>query len=477
MPAERYDSLIIGSGAGGAAAAWQLVQSGQRVLLLEKGPWLPRTAATLDPAVVIEEGRFKSKEAWRDAQGATLKPEEWFNVGGKTKWYGAALMRALPQEFCAEPDFACRGWPLGEADLSPWYAQAARLLEAREFACESDLAALLVPLGARGWVSAPLPMGLAADIVDAPQEARHFDGFASPGGLKADAETRLLAPLTGAQRFTLLPDAEVCALLGAPGNARRVEGVRLRDGREFRARHVLLAAGALHSPRLLARYLDGQALAHLPLRAQVGRNLKLHLLTAVVALGLPRVADLLRKTTALRHPRFAHSSAQPLGFDGELIARLMPAAVPRAVARRLGARAYGFFLQSEDGSHADNRVFEDEAGRPVLDYDAARCPALLAEHHAFVRRFTRDLLRAGRLAVARRIGAEGTAHACGTLVAGDDPRDSVVDGEGRVHGLDGLLVVDGSVLPRSASVNPSLTIFAWSLRVAARLAARARDAA
>jgi len=64
---------------------------------------------------------------------------------------------------------------------------------------------------------------------------------------------------------------------------------------------------------------------------------------------------------------------------------------------------------------------------------------------------------------------DGTAHACGTLIAGDDPATSVVDEAGRVHGLQGLYVVDGSVLPRSSRVNPSLTIYAWALRVADKL--------
>ena len=71
---------------------------------------------------------------------------------------------------------------------------------------------------------------------------------------------------------------------------------------------------------------------------------------------------------------------------------------------------------------------------------------------------------------SQRIGLAGTAHACGTLVAGTDPQQSVVDPRGRVHGLPSLYVVDGSVLPRSSRVNPSLTIYAWGLRVAQALA-------
>jgi choline dehydrogenase-like flavoprotein len=71
----------------------------------------------------------------------------------------------------------------------------------------------------------------------------------------------------------------------------------------------------------------------------------------------------------------------------------------------------------------------------------------------------------------RRIGLQGTAHACGSLACGESAADSVVDGAGRVHGMQGLYVVDGSILPRSSRVNPSLTIYAWGLR-AGQLVAR-----
>ncbi len=169
-----------------------------------------------------------------------------------------------------------------------------------------------------------------------------------------------------------------------------------------------------------------------------------------------------------------HSSIQPLGFDGELIGTLLPRFVPRALARALGERAYGFFLQTEDGSSPGNRVRAAgaERERPTVDYDARRAPAALAEHRKLVATFSRDLWRAGYPNAAQRIGLAGTAHACGTLVAGKDPQTSAVDAEGRVYGLQGLTVADGSVLPRVSSVNPALTIYAFALRAAEKLAAR-----
>jgi choline dehydrogenase-like flavoprotein len=145
----------------------------------------------------------------------------------------------------------------------------------------------------------------------------------------------------------------------------------------------------------------------------------------------------------------------------------MPRALPPRLRRELGTRAYGFFLQTEDGSDARNRVIDESSGTqpPVLDYDETRLPAAQREHRSFTRAFQRGLARAGMVTFTRRVGLNGTAHACGSLVCGSSSTDSVVDAQGRVHGMEGLYVVDGSVLPRSSRVNPSLTIYAWGLRV------------
>src|SRR5262249_19617389 len=107
---------------------------------------------------------------------------------------------------------------------------------------------------------------------------------------------------------------------------------------------------------------------------------------------------------------------------------------------------------------------------PILDYDEARVLPAMREHRAFTRALQRALARAGMVSFTRRIGLTGTAHACGSLVCGRSADDSVVDGDGRVHGMQGLYVVDGSVLPRSSRVNPSLTIYAWGLRAGHRVA-------
>jgi choline dehydrogenase-like flavoprotein len=146
--------------------------------------------------------------------------------------------------------------------------------------------------------------------------------------------------------------------------------------------------------------------------------------------------------------------------------------VPQLLVQPFAQRALGLFLQTEDGSHPDNRIVAGAGSRPrpQIDYDPARLPEAYAEHAALVGTLRRQLLRLGYAAVSRAIPLSGTAHACGTLAAGVDPARSVVDAQGRVHGMDNLYVVDGSALPRSSRVNPALTIYAWGLRVASLLA-------
>jgi len=470
---ESYDAIVVGSGAGGAAAAYRLVLGGLKVVVLEKGGALPVDGSTLDIHRVVHEGRFLSHEPWLDARGRRFTPEEHFNVGGKTKWYGAALVRLDTSEFYPAPAHQCLGWPLYAPDLAPYYEEAERLLEVRTFDCEPDLTRLLKPLS-RQWRSSPMPLALAPDILADRAEAAHFDGFSSVRGLKREADRSILSSLAAHGNFSLWPNAAVQSLLGEAQSPATVTGVRLFDGRELRAPRVLLAAGALHSPRLLSRYLAETRLAEsLPAAAQVGRYLKLHLLTALVAISPGPKTDLIRKTVLLTHDRFRHSSVQPLGFDGELIATLMPRFLPSVLRRAIGSRAYGFFLQTEDGSDARNRVVAslDGASLPVMDYDEERLPAARDEHRALVRAFQRSLGRIGFLSFARRIGLSGTAHACGSMICGRDAHSSVVDVSGRVHGMQGLYVTDGSILPRLGRANPSLTIYAWGLRVGDLVAA------
>ena len=469
-----YDAIIIGSGAGGSAAAYGLTQSGKRVLLLEQGQALPRDGSTLDVDKVVRQKLFIDDDPWLDRHGNMTVPQERSNLGGKTKWYGAALARFSPQEFGADPAHQCLSWPISYADLEPFYAAVERLLEVQTFAIEPDFQKIVSGLQQQDarWHSQSLPMGLSANILHYREEATHFDAFASVRGLKADGE-RFLDRVKSKSNLQVLTGKKVVRLVAEAENPYQVAAVVCEDGSQYQGAVVMLAAGALHSPRLLQRYVEDSGLTEkLECYRQIGRNYKFHLLTAMLMMTARQQTDVLRKTTVLLHDALPHSSVQPLGWiDGELLAPELPALVPNWLARMLGKRVYGFFLQTEDGSHPDNRVIAAANGRqlPILDYDVQRLPAALAEHRKLVRMLKRQLLANGYLGLTRPIPIAGSAHACGTLAAGQDPAQSVVDANGKVHGMENIYVVDGSALPRSSRVNPALTIYAWSLRVASLL--------
>jgi len=475
----KHDVIVIGSGAGGSAAAYHLTQTGRRVLLLEKGQRLPTDGSTLDVDTVMRRGAFLADEPWLDRNANTTTPEEHFNLGGKTKWYGAALLRFAPREFEADPARGFLPWPIAYEELAPFYEEAERLLAVRTFIVEPDLQRLVAGLRRvdAGWSTQILKLGLDADILSHADEVRHFDGFASARGLKSDAERCLLDRVRNRPNLEILTGKAVRALLPALHGAARVGGVECEDGTRYHADTVLLAAGALHSPRLLQSYMEANGLAaSLPAYRNVGRNYKFHVLTAMLAFSPRAVRDVLSKTLLLTHEAFAHSTVQTLGGNlaAEIVLAQAPTAVPRLLVQPFAQRALGLFLQTEDGSHPDNRIVAAAGSppRPQIDYDPARLPEAYAEHAALVSTLRRQLVRLGYVSVARAIPISGTAHACGTLAAGADPTRSVVDAVGRVHGMDNLYVVDGSALPRSSRVNPALTIYAWALRVASLLATK-----
>ncbi len=474
---QDYDVIIIGSGAGGAAAAHKLINHGKRVLVLEKGGQLPRDGSTLDVKQVFKEGRFKNQQPWADGYNKQFIPGEFYNLGGKTKWYGAALLRFSAEEFQPDPDFQCLGWPITVDDLRPYYEEAEALLDVNRFDNEPELQALLDKIVAADsrWRPEPLPLGLKREILDDEQEAKHFDGFASACGYKSDAEWNLLDPIGDRENFTLMCHKEVVALTGAAGDPAVVTGVRCADGSTYSAPVVILAAGAMTSPRILQDYLRETGLEKdLACARQVGAYFKLHINSALIGFSPFSNEDVLRKTTIIYNDDYPHSTVQCLGWiDGDILGAQLPAAVPKLVASAFGARAYGFFVTTEDGSDLDNRIIScGDAAMPIMNYDLRRLQPADKEHRRLIRAFATRLLKAGLASVDRYMGMAGTAHAVGTMVTSEHPSLGVVDADGKVFGMEGLYVGDGSVLPRSSRVNPALTIYAWALRLGDHLAAK-----
>ena len=123
---DHYDVIIIGSGAGGGTLAHTLAGSGKRILLLERGDFLPREMDNWGPEPVFVKGKYISPDTWYDADGKPFQPQVHYFVGGATKLYGAALYRLRPQDFGELPhvDGLSPAWPLAYDDFEPWYSRA-----------------------------------------------------------------------------------------------------------------------------------------------------------------------------------------------------------------------------------------------------------------------------------------------------------------------------------------------------------------
>src|SRR5512143_2599152 len=129
MTDNRYDVIIIGTGAGGGTLAYHLAPSGKRILILERGDYVPREKANWDSQVVNVDAHYNTTESWLDKEGKDLHPHTNYCVGGNTKFYGAALFRLRKEDFgeLRHHGGVSPAWPIRYEDLEPHYARAERL--------------------------------------------------------------------------------------------------------------------------------------------------------------------------------------------------------------------------------------------------------------------------------------------------------------------------------------------------------------
>jgi choline dehydrogenase-like flavoprotein len=122
----EYDVIIIGSGAGGGTLAHKLAPSGKRILILERGSYLPCEKENWNPTDVFVKNRYVAKENWYDKEGKPFQPGIHYFVGGATKMCGAALYRLREQDFKAHrtADGMTPGWPISYEEMEPYYTQA-----------------------------------------------------------------------------------------------------------------------------------------------------------------------------------------------------------------------------------------------------------------------------------------------------------------------------------------------------------------
>jgi choline dehydrogenase-like flavoprotein len=126
---DHYDVLVVGSGPGGATTAARVAETGKRVLLLERGDFLPREQDNWSSRAVFGDGKYTAGETFYDRHDRPFRPGLHYYVGGNSKVYGAALFRLLPGDFgvVRHPVGVAPAWPLSYGDMEPYYVRAEHL--------------------------------------------------------------------------------------------------------------------------------------------------------------------------------------------------------------------------------------------------------------------------------------------------------------------------------------------------------------
>ena len=508
-----YDAIIIGTGAGGGTLARRLAPGGKRILILERGGFLPREKENWDSAEVFQKERYHAGEKWRDKDGKEFRPGTGYNVGGNTKVYGGAMLRLRERDFerVEHKGGVSPEWPLKYRDFAPYYDEAEKLYEVRgkrgsdpteppaggeypfpAISHEPRIQELSDRLTEAGHAPFHLPLCVKLDEADPVHSAcircSTCDGFPCLVDGKADADVNGVRPATMQRNVTLLVQAKVMRLL-TERNAQEISGVEVEvEGarRVVRAGIVVVAAGAINSAALLLRSasdLHPRGLANSS--DQVGRNYMRHLNGAMLGVSTKPNPTVFQKTMAMNDFYWGDKDFPfPMGHIqllGKADRGMLEADIPVVPGIALGHVAHhslDWWLTAEDLPMPDNRVTIGDDGQIHLH--------VTDDYHEHFDRLVAAWIRIlksvddgpgllpSSIYLHKSVPIKGVAHQNGTCRFGEDPATSVLDLNCRAHDVDNLYVVDGSFFCSSGAVNPSLTIIANALRVGDHLLERMR---
>lgn len=507
----HYDVIIIGTGAGGGTLANRLAPSGKKILVLERGTFLPREKANWDSRQVLQKERYRTSEVWYDKDGKVIRPATYYYVGGNTKVYGGALFRFREQDFekVIHKGGISPEWPLKYRDFAPYYAQAERLYEVHgkrgldptepptsenypfpRVSHEPYVQEIYYALKEKGFHPFYLPLGIKLKevnpILSTCIRCDTCDGFPCFINGKADADINGVRPAMVYANLTLITEAKVLRL-HTSASGREVTGVEAEIAGKrqmFSADIVVVACGAINSAVLLLKSASDRHPNGLANSSNlVGRNYMAHKHAGIIALTTKVNPTVFQKTLAINdfywgEKDFAYpmGSVQLLGnVNKDRVAAHGPPFVPTIICDAVAKHSTPWLLMTEDLPDLNNRV-RVKGGKIVINYTNNNIEAF----NRLIKRWTEVLKSIDRphqiapfsLYITKKMPLRETAHQCGTCRFGEDPKTSVLDINCRTHDIDNLYIVDGSFFPSSAALNPSLTIMANALRVGEHLLER-----
>jgi choline dehydrogenase-like flavoprotein len=518
-----WDVIVIGTGAGGSTAGFNLARMGRSVLFVERGKLLHHDPAVVrgaqfswrdNPERALNHGWWPRPVYEQEAEGGAAlptRPPIGSGAGGSTALFGAVMDRLRPQDFTPRrffpdiPDASLpEAWPVSYEEMAPFYERAETLYRVR--GTDDPLA----PTGTR-LIEPPPASDRELAVFGALQGAglnpyrihsaservagcAGCPGMLCPRACRNDAARICLYPALELYGAKILPN---CRAVRLEEKGRAVEQVICEyDGRRIalRARVFILAANAFLTPALLQRsanqrFPDGLANSS----GLVGRNLMMHATNHLfvrlkrsgpasgfnINHGLSLNDFYVDAGTKLgnihAHPRAARDEVmrflvQYYLQSGGSGSRRWAAYLPGTLLRMMTSA--GTFLTRSWTAFAS--IVED------LPYPGNHVAAKAGsdEDIVYTYRYPDELRRRARLLFDRfksaiepffdvfplQSGALNGSHVCGTCRFGDDPQTSVLDRDNRAHDLDNFYVLDASFFPSSGGINPSLTIVANSLR-------------
>jgi choline dehydrogenase-like flavoprotein len=478
---ERYEVIVVGSGAGGGVVAAELADAGRNVLLLECGPhrsaadhvrwearathelWWPialaEPANSDQPPMVMFRGRCVGGTTTINTKVALRPCEEDY-----VKWHAAA---GLVNE---------HGDPFGEPDLLPYLERVERRLGVRERSDWQQCVKTVEP-GFKA-VGAELEPVMSYTDANCMRCGACLQGCPTNAG--KSSLNAYIQPAVVHSGLTLRADCDVGKIVIEPGpdgpEATGVEYVHGDEERRVDADVVVLAAGALATPGLLLRSGVREAAGDSPSSRLIGRNLGFHVARLVEGLfDEPQDAHMV-------YPISAHCMQFQRDADGGFVVEAATVQDPIGFATALcdeqgvplwgdalvqAVRGYRYItgLLTLVNDENTGTAWVDENGRDRYSF------AFNEREHERIDRslaFAHEVLRASG---ARRQFHTGllSTHVQGSCRMGSDPERSVLGAHGESHDVRRLFVGDSSAVPRTLSVNPSLTIMALASRLAAHI--------
>ena len=494
----HYDVIIIGAGAGGGTVAYSLAPTGKRILIVERGGYLPKEDDNWNPDAIFQGRKYQVEEEWLNHKDENFRPQAFYNVGGNTKVYGAALQRMRAEDFgeVKHLEGVSPAWEFTYQDFEPYYTRAESIFKIHgnkgEDITEPPMSAEYphpaLPHEPRMQEVAdelgqldlhPHHLTLAVDRnVEDPDNSPCIrcatcDPYPCKIDAKMDAQKACVDPALEYDNVELKINTKVNRII-TDDSGKKVTAIEVEiDGKteEYTADTFILSAGSINSAALLLKSKNEQhpnGLANSS--GMLGRNLMLHNHSAIVAVAEKPNPTKFQKTLGFNDFYFGSPDHNyPLGqiqMTGKSkwnrLDIFSPGSVPQPTLEYMADHAVDWWLTSEDLPEPSNRVTLTEDGQIKVDFTRNNLKA----HQDFVDMWQSYLRRVDFfLFMVTTVPLSAVWHQIGTCKFGSDPKTTVLDLNCRTHDVENLYVVDGSFFPSVGAVNPTLTIVANALRV------------